>query len=759
MFRVHAGLARLRSRTRKLYRNPAGFAADFPHPAGRAVLRGLVLLLLFCGDLLAVQFWLARLEWSLRRMALRPAGGIHTLEDFRLMSPGLGEPLFWPNRVLIKASADAVICALGPDDQFLAGGSASARRSLVLRLDRSPAFLRTYGFSTQPRDLIIKPVTSTEIFLAELSRGVGIDVALKRAWPVQPRPAQGIARGAYQTWLRQNPLPTPANSDILVSVIMPVRDPPLGLLAAAIRSVLIQTHSRFELCIADDGSVTRDTLETLERAAADPRVRLVRLETSRGISAATNAALALATGSVVCFMDHDDLLRPEALGLILEPFRDPAVKIAYSDEDSIDLAGRRAGPVFKTPFNYERLLSHNFVNHLLAVRTELARSVGGFQSRFDGAQDHDFLLRLVEVVPSAAIEHVPQVLYHWRSFPGGRSFSQRRRTLIAEARRLAVEEHLTRRGMAADVRADPGGLNRIHWRLPEPPSVTVIIPTRDRPDLLCACLAGLLHVTDYERLALIVVDNSDTGSAEPELLAAGLLPDRRISVIHSPAPFNHSALNNEAAAATRSDVLVLMNDDMLIIEPQWLTEMVSLAVRPGTGAVGAKLFYPDGRIQHAGIILGLGRLGIAGHELRGVPARTPGAQGRLLVTREVDAVTAGCLVIQRRKFLAVSGFDAEEFPVAFNDVDLCLRLDRAGLQTVWTPHARLVHLESASRGGPGKPGEVRRLEQAADRMKARWGDRLTALTDYHPALSMDDESFSLDQTPSSSRRMRTKIGR
>jgi glycosyltransferase involved in cell wall biosynthesis len=747
MYRVQAGLARLKSRTRKLYRNPAAFAADFPNPVGRVLLRTTVLLLLFCGDVLALHFWLARFEWILRRIALRPAGGIHTLEDFRLMSPGHGEPVFWPNRVLIRASADSVICALGTDDQFIAGGSVGSGRGLALRLDRSPAFLRTYGFSMQPRELTIKPVSSTEIFLMEFVRGVGIDIALKRAWPVQPRPAQGIARGSYNTWLRQNPLPVPSPSDVLVSVVMPVRDPLPGLLQSAIRSVLIQTHSRLELCIADDGSLSRETLAVLEGAISDPRVRLVRLEASRGISAATNAALALATGSVVCFMDHDDLLRPEALGLILAPFSDPAVKAAYSDEDSIDLAGRRAGPVFKTPFNRERLLSHNFVNHLLAVRTDLARSIGGFRSRYDGAQDHDFLLRLTEVVPPGAITHVPQVLYHWRSFPGGGSFSQRRKTQIAEARRLAVEEHLARRGVKADVRSQENGLNRIYWPLPEKPGVTVIIPTRDRPDLLCACVAGVLHVTDYDGLDLLVVDNSDTGSAERELRAARLMPDPRISVMHSPAPFNHSALNNEAAAACGSDVFVLMNDDMLIIEPQWLTEMVALAVRPGTGAVGAKLFYPDGRIQHAGIVLGLGRLGIAGHELRGVPARTPGAQGRLLVTRRVDAVTAGCLVIERRKFLAVSGFDPAEFPVAFNDVDLCLRLEQAGLENVWTPHARLVHLESASRGGAGRPGEVERLEQAADRMKARWGNRLRALTDYHPALSRADESFSLDLRP------------
>jgi O-antigen biosynthesis protein len=747
MVHVQAAVARFKSRTRKLYRNPAGFAADFPNPVGRALLRILVLLLLLGGDLLAVRFWLTRMEWSLRRMTLRPAGGIHTLEDFRLMSRGRSEPWFWPVRVLITASADSVICALGADDLFLAGGSVSSNRGLVLRLDRAPAFLRTYGFSTQPRELTIRPASSTRILAMELSRGVGIDLALKRAWPVQPRPAQGIARGSYQTWLRQNPLPAPSPSDTLISVIMPVRDPPPGLLYAAIRSVLTQTHRRLELCIADDGSLTKETLDDLESAAADPRVKVVRLPKSGGISAATNAALALATGSVICFMDHDDLLRPEALGLILEPFRDPGVRVAYSDEDSIDLYGRRAGPVFKTSFNYERLLSHNFVNHLLAVRTDLARSVGGFRSRFDGAQDHDFLLRLTEVAGTGAIVHVPQVLYHWRSFPGGQSFSQRRRDAIGEARRLAVEEHLQRRGVQARVRAENSGLNRIHWPLPHPPAVTVIVPTRDRPDLLCACLAGLLHVTDYGKLDVIVVDNSDSRSAETELLAAGLLPDPRISVLWSPQPFNHSALNNAAAATSSAEVLVLMNDDMLIIEPQWLTEMVALAVRPGTGAVGAKLFYPDGRIQHAGIVLGLGRLGIAGHELRGAPARTPGAQGRLLVTRRVDAVTAGCLVVERRKFLAVSGFDAEEFPVAFNDVDLCLRLEQAGFESVWTPHARLVHLESASRGGPGKAGEVKRLELAAQRMKTRWGPRLRALTDYHPALSMEDESFSLRLKP------------
>jgi len=279
--------------------------------------------------------------------------------------------------------------------------------------------------------------------------------------------------------------------------------------------------------------------------------------------------------------------------------------------------------------------------------------------------------------------------------------------------------------------------------LPRPlPSVRVIVPTNDRPDLLGACITGLLRVTDYPGLKVVIVDN---GQGDPNARAQirELAQRNRVEVIARPGPFNHSSFNNDAAAPDGAEILCLLNDDILILEPDWLRVMVSHAIRPGVGAVGAKLFYPDGRIQHAGVVVGLGRDRVAGHELRGAPPDTPGIQSRLMVTRQVDAVTAGCMVIARDKFLSVGGFDAETFPVSFNDVDLCLRLEQAGLKSIWTPHARLIHIESASRGKVQTPEARARFQAEVDRMRARWADRLDAGADYHPALSRHDESFAL----------------
>jgi len=737
LIRVHARLGRFRTRIRKLYRDPVAFAVDFPAPLGRGFLRTLVLILVLMSDIVIVRNWIVRLEWWVRGMRLRPVGEDSGNLAWAMRSAGGAVPWFWPDRIMVRTNGDAVVCAIATDGRFLSGGSPGPGRGVVLGLSRSASTVRAYAFTSANLGVAAVPVASIEIFVVEFMRGVGLDTALKRSWPAGPRYAPHVSFRRFQ----ELTLPTFRASDILISVLMPVRDPPERLLRQAIASVLAQTHSRLELCVGDDGSRSAAVAAILREAAHDSRVKIVRLPVSEGVSAVTNAAFALASGTVVCFIDHDDVLQPEALALIVRPFEDAGTTAAYSDEDSIDLAGRRAGPVFKTPFNYERLLQQNYVNHLFAIRADVLRRLGGLRAAYDGAQDHDLLLRLSETTPPHAIRHVPHILYHWRSFPGGRSFSQAQKSRAESARRRAVEDHLARQGLTAKVRSDPRGSNRIEWPLPESTSATVIIPTKDRPDLLEACVSGLLGVTDYGRLSVVIVDNS-SGEESTERLEA-LARNPAVRIVRSPGPFNHSAFNNEVAQMVPTDLLVCLNDDILILEPHWLKEMASLAIRPGTGAVGAKLFYPDGRIQHAGVVLGLGRHKVAGHELRGAPAQATGIQSRMLVTRRVDAVTAACMVIERKKFLSVGGFDSEVFPISFNDVDLCLRLERAGFQTVWTPHARLVHVESASRGrSSGGKGAIE-VGGAAERMKARWGDRLTDLSDYHPALTTADESFSL----------------
>ncbi len=335
------------------------------------------------------------------------------------------------------------------------------------------------------------------------------------------------------------------------------------------------------------------------------------------------------------------------------------------------------------------------------------------------------------------------MLYHWRIFPGGGSFSQSARPGIDEARRRMVAEHLRRRGAEAELLQDSRGRVSLVRPLPEPaPEVTAIIPTRDHPDLLEACVAGLLEQTDYPALRICIVDNGSRGERALRLLDR-LEATPRVRVLRIDAPFNFSALNNAAVAQTDSPLLAFVNDDILVVEPGWLKAMAAVAVRPGVGAVGAKLFYPDGRIQHAGIVLGLGSQGVAGHEFRGVTGDAPGPQHRLTVAREVSAVTAACMVVARERFLAVGGFDEAALPVAFNDVDLCLKLGARGWRTVWTPQARLMHLESASRGPDRAPESAERLAGEARVMRKRWGAQLAADPYYNPNLTLADENFAL----------------
>ncbi len=529
---------------------------------------------------------------------------------------------------------------------------------------------------------------------------------------------------------------------------MPVHDPRPDHLRAAIASVRAQIHDRWLLCIADDGSTSPEVRQILREAGGDARVRLVRHETARGVAAATNAALGLSEGELVVFLDHDDVLAPHALAMIAAAFLGrPEVAAVYSDEDRIDAEGGRAAPQFKPDFDHERLLAQNYVNHAFAVRRNLALRLEGLRPGIEGAQDHDFVLRVAERAGEGGIVHIPHVLYHWRSYPGGESLSQSRRPAVEAARLKVVGEALRRAGEAASVRLDAGGRAVVERLLPEPAlEVLAIVPTRDRPGLLRACAAGLLEHTDYPALRLRIVDN---GSTEPEALALleRLSTDPRVDVLRIEGPFNFSALNNAAVKGATAQLLAFINDDVLVVEPGWLKRMAALAVQPDAGAVGAKLFYPDGRLQHGGIVLGLGPHRVAGHELRGAPGNSPGPQGRLMVARQVSAVTAACMVVEREKFEAVGGFDETAFPVAFNDVDLCLKLGDRGWRNLWTPHARLMHLESASRGSDASGPAARRLAEEAERMRARWGERLDADPFYNPNLSLEDESFALARQP------------
>ncbi len=539
----------------------------------------------------------------------------------------------------------------------------------------------------------------------------------------------------------------------LISVVMTAFRSDPYLLREAVASVRTQLYPHWELCIAEDRSPGEETWRLLtELAAEDDRIRIVRREDNGGIAAATNSALALATGDFVAFLDHDDLLAERALyEVAAELEAHPDADLIFSDEDKIDERGRRSQPHHKTDWNAELMLGVNAVNHLTVVRRELLTALGGVREGFDGAQDHDLVLRAAERATPARIRHIPWVLYHWRWQGKQGSFSRARAAECAAAAARAVREHLARTGQTAVVEEMPGAARWLRIRRPvaEPkPLVSLIVPTRDRAELVAQCAEGVLTKTAYAPLELLVVDN---GSVEPQTLALfeQLGRDARVRVLPAPGPFNFSALNNRAAAEARGEVLVLLNNDISMIGDDWLDELVGQALRPNVGAVGAKLFYPDGSLQHAGVVLGVGDVPqrVAGHLYAGAGANHAGYQGHLALARNVSAVTAACLALRKDVYLSVGGMDEAGLAVAFNDVDLCLKVRAAGYDIVWTPHAALYHHESASRGSDLAPEAAARFQREVQVMRDRWGPVLDADPFYGPVFDKRFANYRLGAPP------------
>lgn len=539
----------------------------------------------------------------------------------------------------------------------------------------------------------------------------------------------------------------------LISVVMTAYRSDPHLLHEAVASVRTQLYPDWELCIADDASPGEATWATLrDLAAQDPRIRIVRRETNGGIAAATNSALALATGEFVAFLDHDDLLAERALyEVAAELDAHPDADLVFSDEDKIDERGRRSQPHHKTDWNPELMLGVNAVNHLTVVRRRLLETLGGLREGFDGAQDHDLVLRIAERTPPQRIRHIPWVLYHWRWQGKQGSYSRARADDCAAAAARAVGEHLARTGEDASVEIIPGAQRwlRVRRRIAEPrPLVSLIVPTRDRAELVAQCAEGVLAKTAYGPLELLIVDN---GSVEPATLALfdRLRADPRVRILPAPGPFNFSALNNLAAAEARGEVLVLLNNDISMRGASWLEEMVAQAVRPNVGAVGAKLYYPDGSLQHAGVVLGVGDAPqrVAGHLYAGAGANHAGYQGHLALARNVSAVTAACLAIRKAVYDEVGGLDAERLAVAFNDVDLCLKVRAAGYDIVWAPFAELVHHESASRGSDLAPEAAARFQREVQVMRDHWGPILDADPFYGPVFDKRFANYRLGDPP------------
>jgi O-antigen biosynthesis protein len=581
--------------------------------------------------------------------------------------------------------------------------------------------------------------------------------------PVQkPSPAnqKEPAQTDYDRWVREYDTLTDADRNAIrahvqrlrykpvISVIMPAYDTPQKLLSDAIASVRAQLYPYWELCVADDASPSDAVIEVVKAAAAvDPRIKWTRRETNGHIAATTNTALELASGDFVALLDHDDLLAERALYEVAVKLNEcPDADLIWSDEDRIDSAGNRHTPYFKTDWDFDLMLGQNAVCHLSVYRHKLIKQIGGLRVGFEGAQDYDLTLRAVAASDPARIHHIPAILYHWREADIASSFSKTQFDRCADVARQAVTEYLSTQGYgssAVTVMPSPASSfwNRVRWFLPEPvPKVSLIVPTRDRAELLARCVAGLLHRTDYPNMELLVVDN---GSTDPDTLGLfdRLRCDTRVRVLAAPGPFNFSALNNKAAREAAGEVLVLVNNDVDVIRGDWLREMVSHAMRPEVGAVGAKLLYANHTVQHGGVLLGMGTFeggpGVAGHVGSGKPNDSTGYFGGLTLVREFSAVTAACMALRREVFEAVGGFDEVNLPVAFNDVDLCLRIRERGFKIVWTPFAELYHLESISRGADDAPAHAERVTRECRYMRSRWGEILDSDPFYNVNLSRD----------------------
>jgi len=533
----------------------------------------------------------------------------------------------------------------------------------------------------------------------------------------------------------------------LISVLVPVYDPPEDFLRAMLDSVVGQHYRNWELCIVDDASTQPHVRPIIEEyAAKDDRIRPFYRGTNGHIAAASNDALALAKGEFIALLDHDDTLAPEALFEVAFALDGDDADIVYSDEDKIDGEGERSDPYFKPDWAPDSLLARNYVSHLGVYRTALVREIGGFRAGFEGSQDYDLVLRASE--RTRRIRHIPRVLYHWRVSAHSTAGARDQKGYAQRAAVRALAEALVRRGEPGRVVEDPDvpGIYSIRYDIRTPELVSIIIPTRDHADDLERCLRSIFqpHAEPLEagtQFEVVLLDNGSTDPATERLLAAWQArePDR-FRVVRHDVPFNFSAINNHAATHARGRYLLFLNNDTEAITPDWIAAMVEQAQRPSIGAVGAKLLYADDTVQHAGVVVGLG--GVAGHSHKYYPASAPGYFYMLQTVNNYSAVTGACLMVRRDVFDEVGGFDPE-LAIAFNDVDLCMRIAAAGYYNVYLPHVQLYHYESKSRGVEDTPEKLARFLREQRIMQRRWHTSDVPDPFYNLNLTLLTEDYAI----------------
>ncbi|WP_210385617.1 glycosyltransferase [Brucella anthropi] len=531
-----------------------------------------------------------------------------------------------------------------------------------------------------------------------------------------------------------------------ISIIMPVYNPDPDSLKESVMSVRRQLYSHWQLCIVYDCSTDPDVRQILQNLGSDDSRIIVKfLEAERNIAAALNRAASLASGSFLALMDQEDLLSEDALFHVAHTINlHPDARLIYSDEDKVNITGARFDPYFKSDWNHDFFLSCNMIGNLSIYCKDIFDSVGGFRSDYDGSQNYDLALRFVERLSPKQILHIPRVLYHCRAFGQGMAKMANKNNDVSISGRRALEDHLKRKGIEASVEQVAHGF-RINYILPAPlPLVSLIIPTRNGLSLLRRCISSIIEKTTYHSFEIIVVDNN---SDDPDTLSylSELVEKKHIRVLRDERPFNYSMLNNTAVKAVKGEFIGLINNDIEVITPGWLEEMISIAAQPGVGAVGARLWYPNETLQHGGVIVGLG--GVACHAYKGLLREQASAIPRVELIQTMTAVTAACLIVRKSIYTAIGGLNECDLAVAFNDIDFCLKLREAGYRNIWTPYAELYHHESVSRGLEDSPDKKRRFQSEIEYMRKRWNTDMFADPTYSPNLTLNAEDFSLAWPP------------
>lgn len=529
-----------------------------------------------------------------------------------------------------------------------------------------------------------------------------------------------------------------------ISIIVPAYKTPEAFLRQLMDSLLAQTYANWELCIANASPEDASMEYVLkEYAKKDSRILWKKLEENKGIAENTNEAFAMATGEFAGLLDHDDLLAPNALYEVAKALEtEPDIDVLYTDEDKVrgDEVLEHFQPHLKPDFNIDLLRSNNYICHFFVVRKSLLEKTGGFRREYDGAQDYDFIFRCTQA--AGKIHHIPEILYHWRTHQSSTADNPESKLYAFEAGKRAIEENLRQNGLIGEVsHTKDYGFYRVKYPVQGEPLVSIIIPNKDAKEDLEKCIQSILEKSSYTNYEILIVENNSTGE-EIFSYYKELSENSRIRLLRWKREFNYSAINNYGAKKAKGDYLLFLNNDTEVISPDWIEEMLGFCQRPDTGIVGARLYFGNNTVQHAGTVIGIG--GIAGHMFTDMPRERSGYMHKAAIIQDLSAVTAACMMVKRQVFDEVQGFE-EQLSVAFNDVDFCLRVREKQYLVVYDPYVELYHYESKSRGAEDSKEKVRRFQSEIEFMRCRWETLLKKGDPYYNKnLSLVKWNYSLN---------------